>query len=52
MLAGGLTAENVAPRVARVRPWMVDAASGVESSPGMKDLDKVRALVRAAITAR
>lgn len=47
MLAGGLTAENVAPRVARVRPWMVDAASGVESAPGVKDLDKVRALVHA-----
>jgi phosphoribosylanthranilate isomerase len=47
MLAGGLTAENVAERAARVRPWMVDAASGVESSPGVKDLDKVRGLVRA-----
>lgn len=47
MLAGGLTADNVASRVARVRPWMVDAASGVESSPGIKDLDKVRALVHA-----
>jgi phosphoribosylanthranilate isomerase len=48
MLAGGLTAENVAERAARVRPWMVDAASGVESSPGFKDPDKVRAFVRAA----
>ncbi len=47
MLAGGLTADNVAPRAARVRPWMVDAASGVESSPGVKDLDKVRAFVHA-----
>jgi phosphoribosylanthranilate isomerase len=48
MLAGGLTAENVAERAARARPWMVDAASGVESSPGVKDLEKVRAFVRAA----
>jgi len=47
MLAGGLTAENVAERASKVRPWMVDAASGVESSPGVKDLDKVRRLVRA-----
>ncbi len=47
MLAGGLTAENVAARAALVRPWMVDAASGVESAPGLKDLAKVRALVQA-----
>lgn len=47
MLAGGLTPENVAERAAMVRPWMVDVASGVEHSPGIKDVDKVRALVRA-----
>ncbi len=47
ILAGGLTPENVAERVTWVRPWMVDVASGVESSPGRKDLEAVAALVRA-----
>ncbi|MDG3007171.1 phosphoribosylanthranilate isomerase [Paludisphaera mucosa] len=47
MLAGGLTPENVAARALAIRPWMVDLASGVESAPGRKDLDKVQSLVRA-----
>lgn len=47
ILAGGLTPENVAGLVARVRPWMVDVASGVESAPGRKDPAKVSAFVRA-----
>ncbi len=48
ILAGGLTPDNVAERIARARPWMVDVASGVESSPGRKDPQKVAAFVRAA----
>ena len=47
ILAGGLTPGNVGERVARVRPWMVDVASGVESSPGRKDAAKVAAFIQA-----
>jgi phosphoribosylanthranilate isomerase len=48
VLAGGLTADNVAEAIAAVRPAAVDVASGVESSPGRKDPAAVEAFVRAA----
>jgi phosphoribosylanthranilate isomerase len=47
MLAGGLTPENVADRVAAIGPWGVDVASGVEAEPGRKDNAKVKAFIEA-----
>ena len=48
VLAGGLDAQNVRRAIAATRPWAVDASSSLESSPGVKDHDKVRAFVAAA----
>lgn len=48
VLAGGLTPENVAEAIRQVRPAAVDVASGVEVSPGRKDLELVRDFIEAA----
>jgi phosphoribosylanthranilate isomerase len=51
MLAGNLDAKNVGVAIEAVRPWAVDAASSLESSPGVKDHARVRAYVEAARSA-
>ncbi len=47
VLAGGLHQGNVQQAMAILRPWAVDVASAVETTPGIKDLAKVRAFVAA-----
>jgi phosphoribosylanthranilate isomerase len=51
-LAGGLSPENIADAIAEVKPFAVDACSSLESAPGKKDEELVRAFITAARRAR
>jgi phosphoribosylanthranilate isomerase len=50
MVSGGLNAENVAEAIRITRAGGVDVSSGVERAPGVKDVEMIRAFIRAART--
>lgn len=51
VMAGGLGPDNVAEAIAALRPWGVDASSGLESAPGVKDPERIRRYVEEAKSA-
>ena len=51
ILAGGLNPENVAAAIRMVKPYAVDASSGLERSPGVKDHEKMAQFIQEAMQA-
>lgn len=49
IIAGGLDADNVRTAIEQARPWGVDACSRIEKAPGLKDHEKMRKFIQAAL---